>query len=104
MHLVSHLVAPIAVMSAGLVYGTDAFCALGQRPVLASVDDQTLTAVMGNVYRFGDPEDARPGILGIIATAAPTVLAALPGEPRHSHRGGSTPTAVCLAAVLAPHL
>ena len=92
MHLVSHLVAPIAVMSAGLVYGTDAFCALGQRPVLASVDDQTLTAVMGNVHRFADRRMPTPGILGIIATAAATVLAALTDRPAGSAASGAALT------------
>src|SRR6266566_1850149 len=54
MHLAAHLAALIAVLSTGVIYGTDAFCALVQRPALAGVDDATLTAVMGNVHRFGD--------------------------------------------------
>ncbi len=52
MHLAAHLAALIAVMGTGVVYGTDAFCAFVQRPALARVDDQALTAVMGNVHRF----------------------------------------------------
>jgi hypothetical protein len=51
MHLAAHIAALIAVLSTGVVYGTDAFCALVQRPALARVDDATLTAVMGNVHR-----------------------------------------------------
>jgi len=47
MHLAAHLAAIIAVLSTGVVYGTDAFCALVQRPALARVDDATLTAAPG---------------------------------------------------------
>ena len=54
MRLAAGLAALIAVMSTGVVYGTDVFCALVQRPALARVDDATLTSVMGNVHRFGD--------------------------------------------------
>jgi hypothetical protein len=54
MHVTAELAAPIAIMSVGVIYGTDVFCALVQRPALARVDDATLTAVMGNVHRFGD--------------------------------------------------
>ena len=47
MHLAAHLAALIAVMGTGVVYGTDAFCALVQRPALARVDDATLTGSIG---------------------------------------------------------
>ena len=43
MHLAAHLAAIIAVVSTGVVYGTDVFCALVQRPALARVDDAALT-------------------------------------------------------------
>jgi hypothetical protein len=59
MHISAQLAALIAIMSVGVIYGTDAFCALVQRPALARVDDATLTAVMGNVHRFGDQRPAR---------------------------------------------
>lgn len=75
MTLLAHIAALIAVMSAAVVYGTDVFCALVQRPALARVDDATLTAVMGNVHQFGDRRMPTPGVLSIIAAAAATVLA-----------------------------
>jgi len=81
MHLAAHLVALIAVMTTGLVHGTDVFCALVQRPALARVDDATLTVVMGNVHRFGDRRLPVPGIVGIVASAAACLLAALAGRP-----------------------
>lgn len=84
MSLLAQLAALIAVLSTGVVYGTDAFCALVQRPALAQVDDANLTAVMGNVHRFGDRRMPVPGILGVIAAAAASVLAAVAGHPAAS--------------------
>ncbi|HEX6449114.1 MAG TPA: hypothetical protein VF060_06615 [Trebonia sp.] len=60
-----------------MVYGTDVFCAIAQRPALARVDDAALIAVMGNVHRFGDRRMPAPGILGVAAAAA---LAAAAGR------------------------
>jgi Domain of unknown function (DUF1772) len=74
--VLSQLAALAAILGTGVVYGTDAFCALVQRPALARVDDAALTAVMGNVHRFGDRRMPAPGILGIAAAAAAAALAA----------------------------
>jgi hypothetical protein len=52
--LLSQLAALAAIVGTGVVYGTDVFCALVQRPALARVDDATLTAVTGNAHRFAD--------------------------------------------------
>jgi hypothetical protein len=82
--LLAHLAALIAVLSTAVVYGTDAFCALVQRPALAQVDDATLTAIMGSVHRFGDRRMPVPGILGVAATAVASVLAAIAGHPAAS--------------------
>jgi hypothetical protein len=92
MYLIAHRAALIAVVSTGVVYGTDAFCALVQRPALARVDDATLTAVMGNVHRFGDRRMPVPGILGIVASAAACVLAAMAGRPVASATAGAALT------------
>jgi hypothetical protein len=62
MHLAAHVAALVAVMTTGIVYGTDVFCALVQRPALARVDDVALTAVMGNVHRVADPRMSVPGL------------------------------------------
>lgn len=88
MTLVAQLLALAAIVSTGIVYGTDAFCALVQRPALARVDDATLTAVMGNVHRYGDRRMPAPGILGIITAAAASVLAAVAGHPAESVAAG----------------
>jgi len=88
MTLFSQLAALLAIVSTGIVYGTDAFCALVQRPALARVDDATLTAIMGNVHRFADRRMPVPGILGVIAAAA-SVLAAVAGHPAGSATAGA---------------
>ena len=76
MTLLSQLAAIAAIVGTGVVYGTDVFCALVQRPALARVDDATLTAVMGNVHRFADRRMPAPGILGVAAAATAAGLAA----------------------------
>jgi hypothetical protein len=65
----------VAVLGTAVVYGTDAFCAIVLRPALASVDDDALISVMGNVHRYGDRRMPGPGGLGIVAAAASAVLA-----------------------------
>jgi Domain of unknown function (DUF1772) len=69
-----------AVLAAAVVYGTDVFCAVVQRPALARVDDRALVAVMGNVHLYGDRRMPVPGALGIIAAAGSGALAALSGR------------------------
>ena len=89
MHLAAHVAALIAMLSTGVVYGTDVFCALVQRPALARVDDATLTSIMGNVHRFGDRRLPIPGILGVVSAAAACVLAAIAGRPVASVTAGA---------------
>ena len=59
--------AVIAVLGTAVVYGTDVFCAMVQRPALARVDDRALVAVMGNVHHYGDRRMPVPGVLGMAA-------------------------------------
>lgn len=46
-----------------------------------------LTAIMGNVHRYGDRRMPAPGILGIIAAAA-SAIAAVAGHPAESVTAG----------------
>ena len=89
MHLAAHLAAIVAILGAGVVYGTDVFCALVQRPALARVDDATLSAVMGNVHRFGDQRMPVPGTFGLVGSAAACILAATAGQPLASAAAGA---------------
>jgi hypothetical protein len=89
MTLLAQLAALVAIVSTGVVYGTDTFCALVQRPALTRVDDATLTAIMGNVHRYGDRRMPAPGILGIAAAATATVVAGVAGHPAESMTAGA---------------
>jgi hypothetical protein len=74
--LITRIAALVAVLSTAVVYGTDVFCAIVLRPALASVDDETLIAVMGRVHRYGDRRMPVPGVLGVAAAAGSTAVAA----------------------------
>ncbi len=76
----ARVAALIAVLGTAVVYGTDVFCAMVQRPALARVDDAALVAVMGNVHRYGDRRMPLPGVVGMIAAAASAALAAAAGR------------------------
>lgn len=80
MNALVHATALIAVLATAVVYGTDVFCAMVQRPALAAVDDRALVAVMGNVHRYGDRRMPLPGVVGILGAALSTALAAAMGN------------------------
>jgi len=86
--LFAQLAALAAIVATGIVYGTDSFCALVQRLALARVDDSALTAVMGNVHRYGDRRMPAPAIIGIFGAAAAAVLAAVAGHMAQSAAAG----------------
>ena len=73
----ARVAALIAVLGIAVVYGTDVFCAIVMRPALASVDDNALVAVTGNVHRYGDRRMPVPWVLGFLAAAVSGVLAAV---------------------------
>jgi hypothetical protein len=78
--MIAKLFAVIAVLGTAVVYGTDVFCAMVQRPALARVNDRALLAVMGNVHRYGDRRMPVPGVLGMVAATSCTALAAVSGR------------------------
>jgi hypothetical protein len=63
-----------------VVYGTDVFGAIVQRPALARIDDRALLAVMGNIHRYGDQRMPIPGVLGVVAAAISAAIAAVSGH------------------------
>jgi hypothetical protein len=77
---VAKLFAVIAVLGIGVVYGTDVFGAIVQRPALARIDDRALLAVMGNIHRYGDQRMPIPGVLGVVAAAISAAIAAVSGH------------------------
>ena len=78
--MIAKLFALVAVLGTGVVYGTDVFCAMVQRPALARIDDRALLVVMGNIHRYGDRRMPVPGVLGLLAAAISAVLAATAGH------------------------
>jgi len=70
------IAALVGVLAAGVIYGTDVFCALVQRPALAQLDDVTMTAAMGRVHQYGDRRLPAPGVIGILAAVTATAAAA----------------------------
>jgi hypothetical protein len=92
----AQVAALLAVLGVGLVWGTDAFCALVQRPALARVDDAALTTVMGAVHRFGDQRMPVPGVVGLVGSLAAAVLTAVAG---HAAAASSAGVALVLLVV-----
>ncbi|WIM85767.1 DUF1772 domain-containing protein [Candidatus Mycobacterium wuenschmannii] len=78
--MVAKLFALTAVLGTAVVYGTDVFCAMVQRPALARVDDRALLSVMGNIHRYGDRRMPVPGVLGLLAAAISAGVAAASGH------------------------
>ena len=70
----------IAVLGTAVVYGTDVFCVMVQRPALAHIDDRALVAVTGNVHLYGDRRVPLPGVIGMIGAAASAGIAAVAGQ------------------------
>ncbi|MFE7133823.1 DUF1772 domain-containing protein [Streptomyces sp. NPDC057638] len=69
----------IAVLAAGVIYGTDVFCATVQRSALGRIDDRSLTRVMGFVHFYGDKRLPVAGAVSVIATALAAITAVLNG-------------------------
>lgn len=84
------LFAIVAVLGTAVVYGTDVFCAVVQRPALARVDDRTLLAAMGNIHRYGDRRMPVPGVVGLAAAAICAVLAAASGHWAQAGAAGAS--------------
>jgi hypothetical protein len=96
--ILSRILAALAIMSCAVIYGTDVFCALVQRPALAHVDDRALTSVMGRIHQYGDRRLPVPGALGIAAAVLAAVTAAIVGRP------GAAAAAAVAVVVLAAWL
>ena len=88
MNALTTIAAVSGVLAAGIIYGTDAFCALVQRPALAQLDDATMAAAMGRVHQYGDRRLPAPGIIGILAALTATVAAAAGGLPASAAAAG----------------
>ena len=76
MNAVTTIAAVTGVLAAGIIYGTDVFCALVQRPALAQLDDTTMAAAMGRLHQYG----------GTGGSPLPESSASSPPSPRQRPR------------------
>ncbi|HEY4388708.1 MAG TPA: DUF1772 domain-containing protein [Ktedonobacteraceae bacterium] len=67
----------IAVLSVGVVYGTDAFFALIGRKALAHSSEAAIADVIGHVHEVADARMPIFGVLGMLANLAFLVIAGL---------------------------
>ena len=72
--------ASLAVLSVGVIYGTDIFSAVVLRPAMAALTDRELTQAAGRIHQYADQRLPFPGITGIAAAAAAAICAALAGH------------------------
>jgi hypothetical protein len=87
MRALIEILAGLAILANAVIYGTDVFGAIVQRPAIAAVDDRTLTQVMGHIHRVADRRLAAFSIGGLVAavtghwvSTAAGALAALAGR------------------------
>ena len=73
------IVAGLAILANAVIYGTDVFGAIVQRPAIAAVDDRTLTQSLGHIHRVADRRLKLITISGLIAAVATAVVAAAGG-------------------------
>ena len=88
MNTFATIAALTGVLAAGIIYGTDVFCALVQRPALARLDDATMAVAMGRLHQYGDRRLPTPGVIGILAAAAATAAAVVSGSPASATSAG----------------
>jgi Domain of unknown function (DUF1772) len=60
----------LALLSGGVVYGTDVFFSLVARPALRRVDEASLTQVLGHLHAVADARMPIAGVTAIFSTGA----------------------------------
>jgi Domain of unknown function (DUF1772) len=80
MRTLIEVMAGLAILANGVIYGTDVFGAIVQRPAIAAVDDRTLTQSLGHIHRVADRRLKVVTIGGLIAAVATTAVAAVGGH------------------------
>lgn len=76
----SHALASLAVLSVGVIYGTDMFSAFVLRPAMAALTDRELTQAAGRIHEYGDQRLPLPGAAGTVAAAAAAICAGFAGR------------------------
>jgi hypothetical protein len=100
MNILSRVLAAVALMAGAVIYGTDVFRAIVQRPALARVDDRTLTSMMGRVHQYGDRRLPVPGALSVTAAALAAVTAAIAGRAAAAAAAGAAVAALAVLLII----
>ena len=91
----AQVLAVLAVLANGIVYGTDFCAALITRAVHRKLDDATVTLYAGWGHYYGDRRMPFAGAGGVITTALVIVVAAIAG-----HAGAAFAAGVALLALV----
>jgi hypothetical protein len=74
------ILAGLAILANGVIYGTDVFGAIVLRPAIAAVDDRTLTQLLGHIHRIADVRLRNVTVVGLITAVATAAVAAASGH------------------------
>ena len=74
------ILAGLAILANGVIYGTDVFGAIVLRPAIAAVDDRTLTQLLGHIHRIADVRLRNIAVVGLITAVATAAVAAASGH------------------------
>ena len=80
MPTVVEILAGLAILANAVIYGTDVFGAIIIRPAVASVDDRTLTQLLGHIHRIADHRLRNITVVGLITAIATAAVAAASGH------------------------
>jgi hypothetical protein len=91
----AQVLATIAILGNGVVYGTDVMAGMVLRSAYRQVDDRTMTVVAGWGHHFADRRMPLVGAPGMIATVLTLIVAAVAGRT-----GGAVAAAIALVALI----
>jgi len=80
MPTVIDILAGLAILANGVIYGTDVFGAIVLRPAIAAVDERTLTQLLGHIHRIADVRLRNITVVGLITAIATAAVAAASGH------------------------
>ena len=80
MPTVIEILAGLAILANGVIYGTDVFGAIVLRPAIAAVDDRTLTQLLGHIHRIADVRLRNITVVGLITAIATAAVAVASGH------------------------
>ena len=80
MRTLIEILAGLAILANGVIYGTDVFGAIVLRPAIAAVDDRTLTQLLGHIHRIADVRLRNITVVGLITAIATAAVAGASGH------------------------